>query len=101
MPLVAGVAELKWMFAVPGSRGAGSAVLAFLEREAALLGYGQNWLETRRVNQRAIAFYERRGYRATANCGRYVGRPEAICRAKTLEMQVPGFSARDEPGPAG
>lgn len=103
-PLEPGVAELKRMFAVPGSRGAGSAVLAFLERRAALLGYGQVWLETRRVNLRAVAFYERHGYRPIANYGRYASRSEAICLAKTLSLPGgagPEFKGRTAPRPAG
>ena len=88
-PLAPGVAELKRMFAAPGSCGAGSAVLAFLEHRAAQLGYAQVWLETRRINVHAVAFYERHGFRPIANFGRYVGRPEAICLAKAL----PAFSS--------
>ena len=83
-PLQPGVAELKRMFAMPGSNGAGSAVLAFLERKASEFGYGQVWLETRKVNARAVAFYERHGYRTIASFGRYVGRPEAVCLGKYL-----------------
>ncbi|QNM95185.1 GNAT family N-acetyltransferase [Chitinimonas koreensis] len=81
-----GIAELKRMFAVPGSKGVGSAVLSFLERQASEFGYAQLWLETRRVNQRAVSFYERHGYRPIANYGRYVGRPEAICLGKHLPL---------------
>jgi ribosomal protein S18 acetylase RimI-like enzyme len=78
------IAEIKRMFAVPGSAGVGSAVLAFLEGEAARLGYSQAWLETRRVNTRAVAFYERRGYERIANYGRYRGNAAAVCFAKRL-----------------
>jgi GNAT superfamily N-acetyltransferase len=83
-PLQPGVAELKRMFAVPGTRSVGSAVLAFLEREAARLGYSEIWLETRGTNRRAVAFYERHGYQRIANFGRYIGRPEAVCLGKRL-----------------
>jgi GNAT superfamily N-acetyltransferase len=83
-PLGPGIAELKRMFAVPGSRGVGSAILAFLERKASEYAYGQIWLETRLVNQRAVAFYERHGYSPIANFCRYIGRPEAICLGKSL-----------------
>lgn len=103
-PLEPGVAELKRMFAVPGFRGVGSAVLEFLERRAALLGYGQVWLETRRVNLRAVAFYARHGYRPIANFGRYASRPEAVCLAKTLTLPAdarPGFKAWTTQRPAG
>jgi GNAT superfamily N-acetyltransferase len=83
-PLEPGVAELKRMFAVPGSRGVGAALLDFLERQAAAFGYREVWLETREVNERAVAFYERHGYRTIPNFGRYVGRPEAVCLGKHL-----------------
>jgi GNAT superfamily N-acetyltransferase len=83
-PLEPAIAELKRMFAVPGTRGVGSAVLAFLEQQALIFGYREIWLETRLVNQRAVAFYERHGYQVIPNFGRYVGRPEAVCLGKLL-----------------
>ncbi len=88
-PLQPGVAELKRMFALPGTKGAGSAVLAFLEQKASEFGYDQVWLETRKVNQRAVAFYERHGYRPIPNFGRYVGKDEAICLGKPLPSALP------------
>jgi len=78
------VAEIKRMFAVPGGAGVGSAVLAFLEAEAARLGYAHAWLETRLVNARAVAFYERCGYARIANYGRYRGNAAAACFGKRL-----------------
>ena len=42
-------------------------------------------LETRRVNSRAIAFYERSGYGRIAAYGRYIGRPDAVCFGKRLQ----------------
>src|SRR5690606_5719846 len=83
-PLNAEVAELKRMYARPGTRGVGAALLLHLERAAAGLGYGAVWLETRRVNTRALAFYARHGYQEIPNFGRYVGRPDAVCLGKTL-----------------
>ena len=71
------------MFASPGS-GAGLALLVFLERRAAELGYRQVWLETRRVNLRAVAFYLKHGYLEIPAYGHYVGRADAICLGKTL-----------------
>lgn len=91
-PLQPGVVDLKRMFAVLGSKGVGSAVLAFLESKASEFGYGQVWLETRKFNQRAIAFYERHGYGPIATFGRYVGRPEAVCLGKQLPS-VPVFGS--------
>ncbi|ARN22294.1 GNAT family N-acetyltransferase [Piscinibacter gummiphilus] len=83
-PLEASVAEVKRMYAVPGMSGAGSAVLAHLEAEAQALGYSELWLETRLVNVRAVAFYERNGYARISNFGKYVGNIEAACFAKLL-----------------
>jgi GNAT superfamily N-acetyltransferase len=83
-PLDDSVAEIKRMFARPGTSGVGGAVLRFLELEAARLGFATLWLETRRVNTRALAFYERHGYARIANYGKYAGNDEAACLAKAL-----------------
>lgn len=83
-PLEAGVAEVKRMYARPGHGGVGSAVLAFLEREAAALGYQALRLSTRRVNARAVAFYAARGYAVIPNFGRYAVKPESVCFEKRL-----------------
>jgi GNAT superfamily N-acetyltransferase len=80
----AGIAEVKRMYARPGAKGVGSAILAHLEEQARGLGYAALWLETRLVNQRAVAFYERRGYRRIPNYGGYVGRPQSVCFEKRL-----------------
>jgi GNAT superfamily N-acetyltransferase len=82
-PLQPGVAELKRMYAQPGSRGVGLAVLAYLEAAARELGYREIWLETRAVNQRALAFYARHGYRRIENFGRYAGNAAAVCLGKS------------------
>ena len=81
-----GVAELKRMYARPGSRVVGAAVLAHLESAARDLGYRAVWLETRAVNQRAVSFYERHGYRRIEHFGRYVGNAAAVCLGKELGM---------------
>ncbi|WP_377159761.1 GNAT family N-acetyltransferase [Roseateles sp. UC29_93] len=81
---VAPVAELKRMFARDGTRGVGAALLAALEREALAMGYRALWLETRRVNGRALRFYRRHGYSDIPNYGSYVGREEAVCLGKPL-----------------
>lgn len=83
-PLSAQIAELKRMYAVTSSRGTGSALLFFLESEARGCGYQQIWLETRRVNQRAVSFYLRHGYLPIENYGRYLGNPAAVCFGKRL-----------------
>ena len=77
-------AELKRLYARPGTRGVGAALLAYLERAAAALDYRELWLETRRVNRRAVDFYLRHGYREIPAFGPYVGRPDAICLGKPL-----------------
>ncbi|WP_342119733.1 GNAT family N-acetyltransferase [Pseudoduganella sp. OTU4001] len=79
-----GVAELKRMYARPGSQGVGSAVLAWLEREARSIGYRALRLETRLVNARAVQFYQRHGYQRIENFGRYAGNPAAACFEKLL-----------------
>ena len=84
-PLQPGVAELKRMYARPGTRGVGSALLAFLEAEAATLGYHALWLSTRVVNERAVGFYESRGYARIPNFGHYAGRTQSVCLAKVLD----------------
>ncbi|NVD98511.1 GNAT family N-acetyltransferase [Massilia sp. BJB1822] len=83
-PLQDGVAELKRMYARPGTRGVGSAVLAHLEQAAADLGYRALWLETRLVNSRALGFYAARGYLRIPNFGKYAGNSAAVCMAKRL-----------------
>lgn len=83
-PLADDVAELKRMYARPGNPGAGTALLAYLEGEAAALGYRAIWLETRAVNQRAVRFYLARGYRPIPNYGKYAGNAAAVCLAKQL-----------------
>ena len=83
-PLYGEVGEVKRMFARPGTRGVGQALLRHIEAEASALGYAALWLETRRVNTRAVAFYCRHGYEPIANYGKYVGRAEAICLGKRL-----------------
>ncbi|MDG2535489.1 GNAT family N-acetyltransferase [Sphingomonas sp. HITSZ_GF] len=88
-PLGEGVAEVKRMFAAPGSRGIGAALLAFLEARAAADGYRELWLETRLVNERAVRFYEKHGYLRIPNFGKYAGRPEAVCLAKRLARRPP------------
>jgi len=83
-PLEQGIAEVKRMYARPGHGGVGTAVLAFLEQEAAALGYQALRLSTRRVNTRAVTFYEARGYSIIPNFGRYAVKPESVCFEKQL-----------------
>ena len=87
-PLQGDVAELKRMYACPGSRGVGAAVLAHLEGAALGLGYRALWLETRAVNLRAVSFYGRHGYRRIPNFGGYAGNAAAVCFGKELDMST-------------
>jgi GNAT superfamily N-acetyltransferase len=81
---VGAVGELKRMYARPGTSGVGSALLNHLEQAAREFAYAELWLETRRVNTRAVHFYLKHGYAQIDNYGKYVGRPEAICLAKSV-----------------
>lgn len=80
------VAEIKRMYARPGTQGVGRSVLAALEAHALAQGCTTVWLETRRANDRAVAFYRRAGYAERAAYGKYVGRLEAICMEKRLSV---------------
>lgn len=84
-PLAPGVAELKRMYARPGS-GAGSVLLAALEAQAATLGYGALHLSTRRVNARALAFYRRHGYADVAPWGKYAGSERSVCLGRVIRV---------------
>jgi ribosomal protein S18 acetylase RimI-like enzyme len=77
-------AEIKRMYVREKSSGVGSKLLFFLENQAAEMGYEVLCLETRLVNQKAVSFYEKNGYRRIPNYGRYQGRPEAVCFEKKL-----------------
>ena len=83
-PMTGDCAELKRMFARPGTRGVGAALLRFLEAQAAGWGYTALRLSTRRVNRRAVAFYLRHGYRPIAGYGRYAGSPVSQCFEKRI-----------------
>lgn len=83
-PLEPGIVEIKRLFALPCSRGAGRALLRHIEAFARDYGYREAWLETRRSNPAAVDFYLRNGYRIIENYGRYVGQPDAVCFARTL-----------------
>lgn len=87
-PLADGVAEVKRMYARPGTRGVGSAVLGWLESAARAWGYAAVWLETGDVNARGIDFYTRHGYVRIASFGRYAGRTDAVCLGKALAADV-------------
>lgn len=83
-PIDENTAEVKRMYAKSKAKGIGTAILSYLEGQAQKLGYSKLWLETRLINKRAVAFYERRGYHRIANYGKYAGRAEAVCFEKTV-----------------
>jgi GNAT superfamily N-acetyltransferase len=83
-PLTEDVCELKRMYSKYRDRGIGRRLLFALEERARRLGYTSIWLETRKVNQRAVDFYTRWGYRVRDNFGPYVGRDEAVCFEKQI-----------------
>lgn len=78
------VGEIKRMYAHVAGRGIGSRLLAALEERARGFGYQALRLETRKVNQAAVAFYLRHGYTVCDNYGPYVGRDDAVCFEKRL-----------------
>lgn len=82
-PLDAHTAEIKRMYARPGSR-AGATLLAALEAHARTLGYTHTALSTRRINTRAVTFYQRHGYAEIPPYGPYADRPQSICLGKSL-----------------
>jgi ribosomal protein S18 acetylase RimI-like enzyme len=84
-PVADGIAEVKRMYSRPGNQGAGSALLAFLEAQAAAMGYRAIWLATRSVNQRAVGFYRACGYGQISNYGKYAGNYRAVCLGKQLD----------------
>jgi ribosomal protein S18 acetylase RimI-like enzyme len=83
-PLHGQTAEIKRMYAAPGTRGVGAAVLLYLERSAAEMNYVEFWLETRAINTRAVDFYKKHGYSRIPNFGKYAGNEAAVCFAKAL-----------------
>ena len=83
-PINGSIAEVKRMYAKYQSQGIGTAILSYLEEQAIKLGYSAIWLETRAVNEQAVRFYERNGYRRIPNYGKYAGNHEAVCFEKSL-----------------
>jgi GNAT superfamily N-acetyltransferase len=83
-PLSDNIAEIKRMFSTRKTPGVGTLLLNFLEMSARHLGYAEIRLETRLINHRAVAFYQKNGYQQIENYGPYIGRAEAICFSKCL-----------------
>jgi GNAT superfamily N-acetyltransferase len=83
-PLKPAVCEIKRMFALEKRSGLGQKILQALESAANHYGYQHICLETRKVNQGAVAFYLKNGYQIIENYGIYAGREEAVCFGKAL-----------------
>jgi GNAT superfamily N-acetyltransferase len=83
-PVDGEAAEIKRMYARPGTRAVGAALLAHLEQAARGFGYRELWLETRVVNERAVQFYLKHGYARIPNYGKYAGRADAACFRKPI-----------------
>jgi GNAT superfamily N-acetyltransferase len=80
------VAELKRMYTRPAARrrGVSRALLAWLEAEAAALGYTRMHLETGLRQPEAIALYESAGYARIAGFGPFEDDPLSVCYGKDL-----------------
>jgi ribosomal protein S18 acetylase RimI-like enzyme len=78
------VAELKRLYRRPNASGVGNAILKTLEAEAITAGYRTLVAETRAINRRAIAFYERNGFVCIERFGMYASQADARCFAKQL-----------------
>ncbi|WP_047043157.1 GNAT family N-acetyltransferase [Vibrio mexicanus] len=76
------VCELKRMYS--SKPGAGSYLLKQLECYAIEKGYRKAVLSTRRVNSKAVRFYERNSYSESCAYGKYVGTSRSICLSKKL-----------------
>jgi len=76
--------EIKRMYVVPHSRGAGvsTAILARLEKEARTRGWERLVLETGNEQPDAVRFYEREGYTRIPNFGYYADSPISLCYEK-------------------
>lgn len=83
-PINEDIAEVKRMFARAKAKGVGSEILHYLEKQAQNMGYSVLWLETRLINERAVAFYDKKGYHRIPNYGKYANKPEAVCFEKNL-----------------
>ena len=81
-----GMAEIKRMYVVPGTRGRsiGSRILFALEDEARNLGATRLVLETGGRQPEALALYARAGFVRIPAFGEYVGSPFSICMEKIL-----------------
>lgn len=65
-------------------KGYGTKIVKSLEVEAKSLGYSRIILSTRRVNQIAVNFYKKLGYKEIEPYGKYIGRSISICLGKAI-----------------
>ena len=77
-----GVVELKRMYS--SVRGAGGYLLREIEQQCRELGYQRIILSTRKVNTRAVGFYQYMGYLPCQPYGKYRETDLFVCLAKTL-----------------
>ena len=76
------VCELKRMYSkLPG---AGAYLLKLLEAYSVEKGYRKAILSTRRINVKAVRFYERNGYAESEAFGKYIGVVQSVCMSKVL-----------------
>lgn len=83
-PLLPQICEVKRMFSLEKGKGLGLKILSTLETAAKQFDYQHIYLETRKTNENAVAFYLKNGYKIIENYGIYIGREEAVCFSKKL-----------------
>lgn len=86
-PITNSIAEVKRMYSRKNSKGVGTAILKYLETEAAALGYEKLYVETRVINKNAVDFYIRKGYKTRPNYGKYINNKDAICFEKSIKQK--------------
>lgn len=95
------VAELKRMYTRPAARrrNVSRALLAWLEAEAAALGYRRLHLETGLRQPEAIALYESAGYHRIPAFGPFEGDALSVCYGKDLARAPAASPSRGPAGP--
>ncbi|KPU42402.1 putative N-acetyltransferase YsnE [Oxobacter pfennigii] len=83
-PIDENIAEVKRMYVRKKHMGCGSKILSYLEDKAREFNYSALWLETRLINNNAVSFYERNGYKRIKNYGKYIDYPQSVCFEKKL-----------------
>ena len=80
------IMEVKRMYTIPESRGKGIAtkVLTELEKWASELSYQKCILETGKRQPDAIWLYQKNGYKAIPNYGKYVEMENSVCFEKEI-----------------